>query len=73
MPETESRPKFADTTGNQISVFVQISGEAERVNFLRIIEALQIEHLPTRDFLQDNANVCAIRLLQMVEPIKTIR
>ena len=44
MPETESRPKFTDTAGNEIRIFVQISGSAQRTNSLRVIEALQVEH-----------------------------
>src|SRR5437870_3724142 len=51
MPETKARPEFADTTGNQISVFVQIGGGAKRANFLRIIEALEVEQLAMRDLL----------------------
>src|SRR5437867_8621942 len=51
MPETKARPEFADTTGNQIGVFVQIGGGAKRANFLRIVEALEIEHLAMRDLL----------------------
>src|SRR6266481_2651794 len=56
MPETESRPKFTYTTGNQIRVFIQIGSGAKRANFLRVIEALKIEHLATRDLLQHHAN-----------------
>src|ERR1700741_3837216 len=72
MPETKERPKFTDTTGNQIGVFVQIGGGAERANLLRIVEALQIEHLATRDFLQHDADVSAIRLLDSLQAYKAI-
>src|SRR6266496_5240142 len=51
MPETKTGPEFADTTGNQISVFVQIGGGAKRANFLRIVEALDVKHLAMRDLL----------------------
>ena len=73
MPKTESRPKFSDTTSNQIGVFIQIGSCSERANFLRIIEALQIEHLAVSDFLEHDANVLAIGLLHLIEPTKTIR
>ena len=72
MPETKARPKFTDTTGNQIGVFVQIIGRAERANLLRVIEAPQIEHLAVSDFLQHDANIRAIRLLHSLEPCKAI-
>src|SRR2546428_10545306 len=72
MPETEPRPKFTDTTGNQIRVFIQIDGGSERANFLRIIESLQIEHLAPRDLLEHDANVVAIGLFDLVQPIKAI-
>ena len=45
VPETESRPKFADTTGNQVGVFVEIRSSTKRADLLRIIETLQVEHL----------------------------
>src|SRR5437660_12821951 len=70
MPETEPCPNLADTTGNQICVFVQISGGAECPNFLRVIKALQIEHLAASDFVEHRANVAVICLLQLIEPIK---
>src|SRR5436190_21521740 len=61
MPETESRPEFTDTTGNEICVFIEIGGGAKRANFLRITEALEIEHLPARNLLKHDANVVAVR------------
>src|SRR5437667_10171659 len=73
MPETESRPKFTDTTSNQISVLIQIGSCPERADFLRIIETLQIEHLAVSDFLVHAANVVSIGLLDLTEPTKTIR
>ena len=73
MPETEPRPKFTDTTGNQIRVFIQIGSGAECANFLRIVESLQIEHLAPRDFAEHDANVVAIGMLDLVQPIKAIR
>src|SRR5262249_13407012 len=73
MPETESRPKFTYTTGNEISVLIKIGSSAERVNFLRIVETLQIEHLAVRDVFEHHANIGAIRLLDLLKPIKEMR
>src|SRR5437762_2803482 len=71
--ETEPRPELTYTTGDHIRVFVEIGSCRERASFLWIWEALQIEHLATRDFVEHHANVVAIRLLDVIEPIKTIR
>jgi hypothetical protein len=63
VPETESRPKLTDTTGNQISVFVEVRSSIKRADLLRIIETLQVKHLATRNFFQHKANVVAICVL----------
>src|SRR4029077_12863495 len=55
MPETESRPKFTYTAGNQIRVFIQIGSGAKSANFLWVIEPLQIKHLAAGNFLQHHA------------------
>jgi hypothetical protein len=40
VPETESRPKFTDTTGNQIGVFLEICSGTQRPDLPRITETL---------------------------------
>src|SRR2546430_17400546 len=70
MPETEPCPKLTHTTGNQICVFIQIGSGRERGNFLRIIEALQIEHLAASDFAEHDADIVTIGMLDLVLPIK---
>src|SRR2546425_13153482 len=60
MPETKTGPEFADTTGDQISVFVQIGGGAKSPKFLRMVEELGVKHLCMRDVLfpHDSGEVC---------------
>src|SRR4029079_4150146 len=65
--ETESRPKFADTTGNQIRVFVKIRSGAQRADLLRIIETLEVKHLAPCNPFQNNANVVSISMLRSFE------
>src|SRR6476620_6978948 len=72
VPETESRPKFADTTGNQISVFVKIRSTTKRADLLRTIEALQVEHLAARDFFQHKANTVAVCVLHFFKASQAI-
>src|SRR5262249_15898030 len=73
LPETESRPKFTDTTGNQIGVFVEIGSGGEGADFLRIIKALQVEHLAACDFFEHHTNVIAVGMLRPIEPGKAFR
>jgi hypothetical protein len=72
VPETESRPKLANTPGNQISVFVEVRSGIKRADLLRIIETLQVEHLATRNFFEHNANVVAICVLHCFETAQAI-
>ncbi len=72
MSKTEPCPKFADTPGHEISVFVQIDGGGERVNFGRITEALQVERLALCDFREHGANVVPISPIQLLEPFQTM-
>ena len=72
MPETKARPEFADTTGNQISVFLEIGSGTQRADLLRIIETLQVEHLATRNFFEHKANVVAVRVLHSVQASQAI-
>src|SRR5215813_2880058 len=73
MPETESRPKFTDTTGHQVRVSIEIGSGAERANFLRITKALKIEHLATSNFFEHDANVVAVCVLRCFQTSKIIR
>ena len=72
MPETESRPEFTDTAGNEIGVLIEIGSGAKRVNFLRLTKALEIENLPARNLLEHDANVIAVCMLHLIEPKKAI-
>src|SRR5437763_9433736 len=73
VPETEPCPEFTNTTGHQICVFVEICSGAKRANFFRITEALQIKHLPARNFFEHHSNVIAVCMLHLIQPKKAIR
>ena len=72
VPETESRPKLTDTTGNQIGVFLEIGSGTQRADLLWIIKTLQVEHLATRNFFEHKANVVAVRVLHSVQASQAI-
>src|SRR5262249_5997625 len=73
LPETESRPKFTDTTGNQIGGFVEIGSGGEGPDFLRIIKELQGERPVAWDFFEDHKNVIAGGMVRPIEPGKAFR
>jgi hypothetical protein len=73
MPKAKSGPKFTHTARNQVGVFVQIGSGLESAHFCRVIEAMKIEHLAVRDFLEHSANVIAICSPGLFEPFQTIR
>ena len=65
--ETEARPKFSDTSGDKVSVLVEIGRGGKRLH-VRAAESLKVERLPSIDFLQNSAHLASVALFQGIEP-----
>src|SRR5262245_54585250 len=72
VPETLSRPKFTNTPCNQIGIFLEICSGAQRLDLLRIIETLQVEHLAAHNFFEHKANVISVGVLHSFKASQAI-
>src|SRR5438876_11202855 len=68
MPKAKPCPEFADAARDEISVFIEIGGPGERAHFRRAAKTLQVEHLTSRDFVEQRANVTTVCRSEALEP-----
>ena len=59
---------LTDAARDEISVFIQLGGPGERAHLRRLAKTLQVEHLTSRDFVEQRANVSAVCRSETLEP-----
>ena len=71
--KTDFCPEFADRSGNQIGVLVQIGGCGQGLQFAALAEPFDILQLGLGDFIKHALNCLAIGLAGSIEPGENFR